>query len=267
VPALTVFPTVEGESKCSIAVKRKVFIMPTGSALLVSADSATIQQVSLALEGFSITPEVCKEVPEAVRLLDRQKFDAVIVDLMVGEDAAMVFDAVHLSPSNQTVVTFVIAGSNAERAAFQKSAQFIFERPLSAESINGVLRPAYGLILRERRRYFRCPLSSRVRILREGEEEVLCEAVNVSEGGMALVTLVPIERGESVAVHFALPEHETQFVAQSTICWKRLGRLGIRFVSLSQGHKSELQEWLARKLEETLPEAVAWRFRKEAGMG
>jgi hypothetical protein len=241
--------------------------MATGSALLVSADSATILQVSQSLDGFSISSEVCKDVPTAVRLLDRQKFDTVIVDLMVGKDAAMVFDAVHLSPSNQTVVTFVITGSDAERTAFRKSAQFIFERPLSAESINNVLRPAYGLILRERRRYFRCPLTSRVRILRVGEEEVLCDAANVSEGGMALVTSAAIERGESVDIYFSLPEHATQFVAQSTICWKRLGRLGIRFVSLSRAHKSELQEWLARRLEETLPEAVAGRFRKEAGMG
>ena len=253
--------------------------MATGSALLVSADSTTIQQFSQALEEFSISPEVCKEVPTAVRLLDRRKFDAVIVDLLLGEQSALVFDAVHLSPSNKTVVTFVIVGSDADRTAFQKSSQFVFERPISAESIRSVLKPAYGLILRERRRYFRCPISTTVRISRHDSGEVLCDAVNVSEGGMALRTSVPLERGE-VDVHFALPDHlpedrakepgtqdhGTQLVAKSTICWQRTDLLGIRFVSLSQGNKSELQEWLARKLEATLPEAVAGRFRKASGL-
>jgi hypothetical protein len=33
-------------------------------------------------------------------------------------------------------------------------------------------------------------------------------------------------------------------------------------MSLSQEHKSELQSWLSRKLEEILPEFVAEKFRK-----
>jgi hypothetical protein len=40
------------------------------------------------------------------------------------------------------------------------------------------------------------------------------------------------------------------------------GHLGIRFMSLSQAQKSELQSWLSRKLEQILPEVVAGKFRK-----
>ena len=36
-------------------------------------------------------------------------------------------------------------------------------------------------------------------------------------------------------------------------------------MSLSQEHKSELQSWLSRKLEEMLPEFVARRFQKAEG--
>jgi hypothetical protein len=32
-------------------------------------------------------------------------------------------------------------------------------------------------------------------------------------------------------------------------------------VSFSQGHKSELQDWQSRKLEETLPDSVEGTFR------
>jgi hypothetical protein len=39
--------------------------------------------------------------------------------------------------------------------------------------------------------------------------------------------------------------------------------LGVRFVSISDEQKSELQVWLSQKLEETLPEFVAEQFRKE----
>lgn len=66
-------------------------------------------------------------------------------------------------------------------------------------------------------------------------------------------------------VQFTLPGHEVPFLADSTICWLKTGHIGLRFVSLSQEHKSELQGWLSRKLEEMLPEIVAGKFRRAEG--
>ena len=232
-----------------------------GLVLLASNDPVTIQQFTHALEELSISPDVCREVPAAIGLLKRRKFDAVIVDLQLGEQAGLILDEARLSPSNRKAVTFAISGSDAEGTAFRKKTAFVFERPLSAKSIGSTLRPAYGLILRERRRYFRCPVSIPVVILRRSKPEVRCDSVNVSEGGMALSTIVPLKAGEKVHVQFTLPGHEVPFLADSTICWLKTGHIGLRFVSLSQEHKSELQGWLSRKLEEILPEIVAGKFR------
>jgi CheY-like chemotaxis protein len=237
--------------------------MPIGLVLLVSADPVTIQQFSHALQELSISPDVCREVPAAVCVLNRRKFDAVIVDLQLGEQSGLILDEMRLSPSNRTAVTFVISGSDAEAtAAFKKRSGFVFERPLSAKSIRSILRPAYGLILRERRRYFRCPLSIPIVILRRAEPEVRCYSVNLSEGGMAVSTFVPLNPGEKVHVQFTLPGHEVPFLAESRICWWKTGHLGVRFLSLAPGRKSELQDWLSRKLEEMLPEFVAEKFQK-----
>jgi CheY-like chemotaxis protein len=236
--------------------------MAVGVALLVSADPVTIQQFSHALQELSISPDVCQEVPAAVGLLNRRKFDAVIVDLQLGEQSGLILDEVHLSPSNRTAVTFAISGSDAEGTAFRKRSEFVFERPLSTQSIRSALKPAYGLILRERRRYFRCPISIPVTVLRRNIPEVRCQGVNISAGGMALSTFVPLKIGEDVQIQFTLPDHKGPFVAESTICWLKTGHLGVRFVSLSKEHKSELQEWLSRKLEEALPESVASQFQK-----
>ena len=237
--------------------------MAIGLALLVSADPVTIQLFSHALQQLSISPDVCREVPAAIGLLSRRKFDAIIIDLQLGEQSEMILDEVRLSRSNRTAVTFGISGSDAAMiAAFRKRSGFVFERPLSTQSIRRTLKPAYGLILRERRRYFRCPISMPIVILRRAKPEVRCNSVNVSEGGMALSTYVPLNSGEQVHVRFTLPGHEDPFLAESTICWSKTGHLGIRFVSLSQEHKSELQGWLSRKLEEMLPEFVAGQFQK-----
>jgi ActR/RegA family two-component response regulator len=252
-----------GDNPDSKPYEVRVSLMSIGLALLVSADPVTIQQFSLALRELSISPDACQDAASAGLLLKRRKFDAVIVDLQLGEQSGLVLDEVRLSSSNRTAVTFGISDDDAEvTAAFRKKSQFVFERPLSAQSIHKTLKPAYGLILRERRRYFRYPVSIPVIIRREGMQDVWCNSVNISEGGMALSTLLPLVAGESVRVQFTLPDHEATCSAESTICWGKTGQVGIRFVSISCEHTSELQVWLSQKLEETLPEFVAGQFQK-----
>lgn len=241
----------------------RISLMSIALALLVSADPVTIQQFSLALRELSISPDSCKDAASATLLLRSRKFDAVIVDLQLGEQSGLILDEVHLSASNRTAVSFGISNIDAETtAAFRKKAQFVFERPLSPQSIHKILNPAYGLILRERRRYFRCPISLHITIQREDGQEIRCNSVNVSGGGMALSTQVPLVPGEHIRVQFTLPDHESPIMAESMICWSKTGHLGVRFVSLANEHNAELQDWLSQKLEETLPEFVAEQFRK-----
>jgi PilZ domain len=237
--------------------------MAIAFALLASADPVTIQQFTLALRELSISPDACQGETAAIGLLTRRKFDTVIVDLELREQAGVIMDEVRLSASNRTAVTFAIGSGDVDAtAAFRRRTGFVFERPLSTQSIRGVLKPAYGLILRERRRYFRCPISSPVTIVRRNMPEVRCQSVNISEGGMAVSTSVPINNGEPVRVQFTIPGHKVPFLAESTICWLKAGQFGVRFVSLPLERKSELQEWLSRKLEETLPESIACQFQK-----
>ena len=242
--------------------------MAIGLTLLVSADSITIQQFGHALQALSISPDVCREVPAATNLLNSRKFDAVIVDLQLGEQSGLILDQARLSLSNRTAVTFGISDTDAEvTEAFRKKSQFVFDRPLSPQSIHKTLKPAYGLILRERRRYFRYSVAIPVVIQRESRQEIRCDSVNISGGGMALTTQVSLTPEEKVRVQFTLPDHTAPLLAESTICWSQTGQLGVRFVSISDEHKSELQGWLSQKLEETLPEFVAAQFRNgEAGL-
>jgi diguanylate cyclase (GGDEF)-like protein/PAS domain S-box-containing protein len=240
-----------------------ISLMSIGFALLVSADPTTIQQFRLALRDLSILPDACQDAASASLLLKSRKFDAVIVDLQLGGQSVQILDEVRLSLSNRTAVTFGIRDSDPDAmTAFRQKSQFVFERPLSPQSIQKTLKPAYGLILREQRRYFRCLVSIPVILQRESGEEVRCNSVNISGGGMALSTQAPLLPGERVRVQFTLPDHEAPFLAESTLCWSKTGSFGIRFVVVSDEHKSELQTWLSKKLEERLPEFVAKQFRK-----
>lgn len=235
--------------------------MSIGTALLISQDGPAVKQCSRALQTMSLSPEVCGATPAAIRLLNTKKFDAVIVDLQLGEPSGRILDEAHVSPSNRTAVTFAIGGSDSSTSMFRKKATFVFERPLTMTSMLGTLKSAYGMILRERRRYFRCPISVPLLINRRAMPDIQCYTVNVSEGGMALSTLVPLTPGETIHIEFALPDHKRVFSIESTVRWWTTGRSGIRFVSISEECQYELQEWLAKKLEELLPPFVAEKFR------
>ena len=234
-----------------------------GNALLVSDDSMSIHQLSRALGEISIRPDTCREVPEALRLLHTRKFDAIIVDSHLGAQSAAVLEEAHSSASNRTAVTFAIGGVGMD-SNMRKLSSFVFDGPVSSESARRTLRAAYGLILRERRRYFRCPTCIPVLILKRPTYEVRCHSINISEGGLALNTSVPLKPGEHVQLRFALPGRQDPWTIEGTVCWGRVERIGVSFASISPERKTELQEWLARKLEEQIPDELAETFNGRA---
>jgi hypothetical protein len=232
------------------------------SALLVSKDAATIKPISDSMQQLAISVEVCSEVSIAPCLLNRRKFGATIVDLSVGVQARAFLQKVRHSPSNRTSVMFAISDSDAETAiALKEGSNFVLRRPLTVSSVNQNLRAAYGLILREHRRYFRCPVEVPVTLGRLGMTEIRAHAVNISEGGIAIMTSALLKPGMVVRVEWTLPGCAFPFAADSTICWCREGHMGLQFISLSAETRAKLHGWLSRTLEESLPESVASKFR------
>lgn len=235
--------------------------MSIGVALVVSTDVPALQQLSAVLQELSISPDVCREPAAALRLLNCRKFDAVIIDLQMGEQARIVLEEARLSPSNRTAVTFIVSSVDGKvDQVVWKRADFVFNRPLSTSSVRKTLKPAYGLILRERRRYFRYPITMPVVITRKDLPEVHCQSLNISEGGMALSTFVPLHPGEKVQVRFTVADRNITCIADSIVCWHKTGHLGVRFVRLADDQKDALQNWLSENLEHLLPEFVTKMF-------
>jgi ActR/RegA family two-component response regulator len=236
---------------------------PIAGTLLVSNDAATIEQLQETMRNFAMLPELCDDVPTSLVLLNQSKFETVIVDLRLGGQVSSVVEKVRSSRSNRTAVVFTVSDSDSETAgAFKAGSNFVLRRPLSSTSISRSLKVAYGLILRERRRYFRCPVKIPVAICRRGLPEVQGETVNISENGMAVAASAALAPGVEVQMHFALPDRESRFMVEATICWcKTTFHLGLQFTTLSPRLTSELQEWLLQQLEQSLPQSLANQFR------
>jgi CheY-like chemotaxis protein len=232
-----------------------------GRVLLVCADSAIIQQLAEGMQQLAIATEVCVDVEAALRQLNRKKFEAIIVDIGLAQAEEML-GQVRLSPSNHTAVTFAITDPG-KPSRFEVQPNFLMEKPLSASSVGRTFKAAFGSIVRERRRSFRCPIQIRAAIQANGEE-VTCHIVNISEGGMAITESPSLKPGARLRVLFTLPGEQVRFKIESEVCWHDgKGRCGLRSLMIPSEQKSVLQQWLAVKLEEDLPESVARQFRKE----
>jgi ActR/RegA family two-component response regulator len=234
-----------------------------GTALVICKDEEICDLLIESLRPLAVRPQFCEEVFTARGLLNRRKFEAVIVDLQLGADALLMMEELHSSPANRTAVTFTISAGNAPLTrAVQPDATFRLQRPVSAASLHQTLRAAFGLMVRERRRYFRCPMATAAFLRIREPEELCCQAVNVSEGGIAVRIPEGFDPAAVKAVRFSLPDRARQILSETKVCWHdQAGVVGLQFQSLGASQKSELEEWLAGKLEETLPESVAALFR------
>jgi hypothetical protein len=233
-----------------------------GRALLVSNDSVTARQLALGMEHFAMTADVCADPATAVGLINTRKFEAIVVDCTFGEQVAQVLERVRVSPSNQNAVTFALVNSS-ERRNPGVETNFVMEKPLDDGAVERTMKVALGLIIREYRRYVRCPVTVPVAIQLENAEGLVCQTLNISEGGMSIHTSMALKPGAGARVRFVLPGGPAAFDLETEICWcDNKGRAGLHFDSVPLEQQAILQGWLSRKIEQVLPDTVAKLFQK-----
>jgi ActR/RegA family two-component response regulator len=234
-----------------------------GTALVVSEDAVATRQLVEAMQQLALSVEVCNKVPDAMDRVNHSKLEVAVIDFSLGDEATLILQQLRGSPSNRTAVTFAITGNSAETAyALKAGSSFALERPLTFDSIRHTLQAAYGLIVRERRRYFRYPISVPAAARRKGESEVFGKTVNVSERGMAFIGSSSLTAGAEVTMQFTVTDPRLAMTAECKVCWTNdRGQSGLSFQLLSSDLSGEWQAWLARRLEEQLPDLVTRRFQ------
>jgi ActR/RegA family two-component response regulator len=225
-----------------------------GTALIVSDDAMATRYLTEALQEFALSVEVCIKVAVALDRVDRVKLEVGVIDFALGDKAPLFLEKVRASASNRTTVTFAITSNSAETArALRAGSTFALERPLTLDSIRHTLRAAQGLIVRERRRYFRYTVSVPAVLSRKGASEIFGRTVNVSESGVAFRAANPLIPGIEVTAEFTLAEPRLSISAESMVRWSNdKGESGLSFLYLTGSAGSELQSWLARRLDEEL---------------
>jgi ActR/RegA family two-component response regulator len=234
-----------------------------GTALIVSEDAVATRQIAEALQELALSVEIYNKVSDAMDRVNQSKLEVAIVDFSLGNQATLFLEQLRGSASNRTAVAFAITKSSVETAyALKAGSSFALERPITFDSLRNTLQAAYGMIVRERRRYFRYPISVPAAASKKGELEIFGETVNVSERGVAFSGSTPLGPGAEVTLQFTLTNPQLAITADCKVCWTNdQGQSGLSFLFLPSDLSSELQAWLARRLEEQLPDLVTRRFQ------
>lgn len=223
--------------------------------LLVGSDQSNATIVQDCLAKVAIASEWCRDAENCLRIVSRRKFEVVFVDFALGEQAITTIEHVKSAPSTRTaVVVGITANPEQSRKAFSYGAQFVVEQPVTISAVEAVLKAAYGLIVRERRRYFRCTIEAELIAHRSTEAAWTGQLLNISEGGLCMLPPHPLSPGESLHVDLRLPNTSIEISAHCDVQWSDVsGRVGLKFVSISSEAKSDLQCWLSAKLEAAFP--------------
>src|SRR5579859_114857 len=227
----------------------------TLESLLLSEDPDLVRVIRPTLEEMSIDVEVCHEARAGADILISDKFDAVIVDCDDLNGGLAVLQGIRNTPSNKSSVAFAILNGKrtTTQEAFGMGANFVLQKPISTLNASRCFHAALNFMLKERRRYFRQPVTMQVRVVLEGKT-MHATSTNISEGGIAVMLREALPKGATPTLKFALPQSDIHMEVEAEVAWTDVKGLAVfRFHHIPKSSQQELDHWLDQRIEQEFP--------------
>ena len=221
-------------------------------SLLLCRDPDMLRIFRRALDDLGIGLDVATTAESALDRLNRNKFDAIIVDCDDVAGGADVLTGIQQAPSNKRALAIaVIKGATSMRAAFEMGAHFALDKPVTLERMQRALRAAHGFMVTEQRRYFRHAVDTEAYLSFGVVKELACKVTNISDGGMAVVLTEQISPSWAVEVRCQLPGIPDMVEMKGEFAWSDgRGKAGIRFIYIPAESKRLLGKWLVERMKE-----------------
>lgn len=227
------------------------------TALLLSTDTGAHTMLRRVLGNVGIRTEVCTAPAAGLRMLKSKKFEGIIVDcddIDCGSDLLSILRGEGYTKN--AIVFAIVHGLTSMSDAFSMGANFVLEKPLNIERASRCFKAACGLMVGERRRYYRHNVSIPVHLDFPSISEVTVQMRDLSQGGAMLNCALKLELDMQGTFRFTLPETRANITGACEIAWKRDDRIGLRFNSISKSTQAALEMWLNWKFQERFPNSV-----------
>ena len=228
-------------------------------ALMLSGDKPLVGVAQELAKRMAMGVEVVPDLVQATRRIATRKYQSVLLDWRNEMGASTLLSAVRGSTSNATDVVFAfVANGDHAKQATRLGANFVIPQPFTADAVGPYLRAGYGLIIQELRKYFRSPISIPIKLHRHNGAHTIGRTLNLSAGGLAVRTSLPLSSGEDLAATFRVPGWSVPASVNAIVCWTdNSGRAGLRFSQLVPAVAETLQSWLAARVAERLSQHTA----------
>jgi hypothetical protein len=216
-------------------------------ALVVTPDSLLVTSFTNTCRELSIEVRATADIEVVRDALAREKYEAILLDFDNVPDSLAIVAAIRQSPSNRQAFIFSVATEpQRQREALSQDISLLLQRPLDDKEICRVLHGAYGLIVRLRRRYFRCVAEVPVLLIHNSSgADCKCTSMNLSSGGAGLRVPSPLQPGEEVQLILFLQGTDIIVRTIGTVIWDdKHGKSGLSFKCASHEYQAELDAWL-----------------------
>ena len=222
-------------------------------SLVLCSDEKIVRVLRRVLGDLDIEVDLCASSDAALRKLTRQRFEAIIVDV-VDDGASDVLRSARSAPCNkQAVAVAIVEPLIGLKAVFGIGAHFVLYKPVSSERAKSSFRAARALMKSERRRNIRVAVQIPV-VMRSPEAggNMKVTTIDLSEGGMAVS--IPNRKRPTGRwqIAFTLPGSETSLELPAEFAWEGAkAQAGLRFPQISPEATRQLREWLKQNSPET----------------
>jgi len=215
-------------------------------SLLLCSDEKIVRVLRRVLGDLDIAVELCGDADAALRKLTRQRFEAIIVDV-IDDGASDVLRSARTAPCNkQAVAVAIVEPIIGLKEVFKIGAHFVLYKPVSSERAKSSFRAARALMKSERRRNTRVAVQIPV-VMRNlnGGANMKVTTTDLSEGGIAVSVAGQRRPTGRWQIVFSLPGTEASLEIPAEFAWEGTGsQAGLRFQQVPPEATRQLREWL-----------------------
>jgi c-di-GMP-binding flagellar brake protein YcgR len=102
--------------------------------------------------------------------------------------------------------------------------------------------------MNERLRYYRESLELSASLTRESGKRLKARVINISKGGVKIVSSQPLSFSETIRVSFSLPDMRSPIQADGKVAWADIhGGAGVRFMQIESRLAKKLELWVEQR--------------------
>ena len=219
----------------------------TLSSLLVCANENDAPVLRKVLEDLSIRFESCPDLARAAIRLAQDHFDMVILHCNSRSDLLTLLREIRQSRTNESSMAIVVLpGQQGVHEIFSLGVNFVLYQPVDYERSVSILRAAYSVVRRDKRRKARTPVHAQATIDYDNVEHAKATLVDLAEDGMAVQFASRVPSAGKIYFHFQLPGQTSSVRLSGQIVWQDWkGRAGIHFVDVPKSSRRLLNNFLS----------------------